>query len=234
LNLVVILVAPRNPLNIGAAARAMQNFGCEVLRLVNPYQVAFREAVSAVSAAPLLQSAVEFDTLADAVADCSLIVGTTSIGHRELQHPLMLLAPGAKAIRRASGKIALLFGSEKFGLSNDDISHCHWLMRIPTVDQSRSMNLGQAVAVCLYEIARSPVTPTEPKKARLSTMREIEQMTQMLLEASRRSGYLNPVVASSTENKVRRMVRRLNLSARDVSVWMGMLRQILWKLGNSE
>jgi TrmH family RNA methyltransferase len=234
LNLVVILVAPRNPLNIGAAARAMQNFGCKVLRVVNPYQVAFREAVSAVSAAPLLQSAQEFDTVADAVADCSLVVGTTSIGHRELQHTLKLLPPGAKAIRRAPGKTALLFGSEKFGLSNDDISHCHWLMRIQTMDQSRSMNLGQAVAVCLYEIARSPVTPAEPKQSGPATMREIEQMTQMLLEASRRSGYMNPVVASSTENKVRRMVRRLNLSARDVSVWMGMLRQILWKLGNSE
>ena len=234
MNLVVILVAPRNPLNIGAAARAMQNFGYEVLRVVNPYQVAFREAVSAVSAAPLLQSAQEFDTVADAVADCSLVVGTTSIGHRELQHPLKLLAPGASIIRRTSGNVGLLFGSEKFGLSNDDLSHCHWLMRIPTVDQSRSMNLGQAVAVCLYEIARSQATPSEPKRIKLAPMREIEQMTQMLLDASRRSGYMNPVVATSTENKVRRMVRRLNLSARDVSVWMGMLRQILWKLGNSK
>ena len=234
MNLVVILVAPRNPLNIGASARAMQNFGYEVLRVVNPYQVAFREAVSAVSAAPLLQSAREFDTVADAVADCSLVVGTTSIGHRELQHSLKLLAPGARTIRRTSGNVGWLFGSEKFGLSNDDLSHCHWLMRIPTVDQSRSMNLGQAVAVCLYEIARSPVKSTKPKKTRPATMRELEQMTQMLLDASRRSGYMNPVVATSTENKVRRMVRRLNLSGRDVSVWMGMLRQVLWKLGNSE
>jgi TrmH family RNA methyltransferase len=212
----------------------MQNFGCEVLRVVNPYQVAFREAVSAVSAGPILQSAQEFDTVADAVADCSLVIGTTSIGHRELQHPLKLLPPGAKVIRRAPGKTALLFGSEKFGLSNDDISHCHWLMRIQTVDQSRSMNLGQAVAVCLYEIARLPTVPNKANQPSPATMRELEQMTQMLLEASRRSGYMNPVVASSTENKVRRMVRRLNLSARDVSVWMGMLRQILWKLGNSE
>jgi len=234
LNLVVILVAPRNPLNIGAAARAMQNFGYDVLRVVNPYQVAFREAVSAVSAAPLLQAAEEFDTVADAVADCSLAIGTTSIGHRELQHPLKLLAPGARALRRVAGKVGLLFGSEKFGLSNDDLSHCHWLMRIPTVDLSRSMNLGQAVAVCLYEIARSPAMPNKANPPRSATMRELEQMTQMLLDASRRSGYMNPVVATSTENKVRRMVRRLNLSGRDVAVWMGMLRQILWKLGNSE
>ena len=231
MNLVVILVAPRNPLNIGAAARAMQNFGYDVLRVVNPYQVAFREAVSAVSAAPLLQAAKEFDTVADAVADCSLVVGTTSIGHRELQHPLKLLAAGAQDLRRTAGRAGLLFGSEKFGLSNDDLSHCHWLMRVPTTG---SMNLGQAVAVCLYEIARSPTLPNKANPPRSATVRELEQMTQMLLDASRRSGYMNPVIATSTENKVRRMVRRLNLSGRDVSVWMGMLRQILWKLGNSE
>src|SRR5258708_11966221 len=104
LNLVVILVATRNPLNIGAAARAMQNFGCDVLRVVNPYQVAFREAVSAVSAAPLLHAAREFETVAEAVADCFLVVGTTSVGHRELVHPLWLLAPGAAIIRRAMAK----------------------------------------------------------------------------------------------------------------------------------
>ena len=86
-------------------------------------------------------------------------------------------------------------------MSNDDLSHCHWLMRIPTVDQSRSMNLGQAVAVCLYEIARSSATRREPKKFKPATMGEIEQITQMLLEAGRRSGYINPVVAASSEDE---------------------------------
>ena len=209
----------------------MQNFGYEPLRVVNPYHVAFREAVSAVSAAPLLKAAKEYATVADAVADCTLVVGTTSIGHRELQHPLRLLAPGARLIRRASGRVALLFGSEKFGLSNDDLSHCHWLVRIPTAG---SMNLGQAVAVCLYEISRISAKPGAPKKAKPATMGQIERITQMLLEASRRSGYLNPVVAASTENKVRRMVRRLDISAGDVAMWLGVLRQILWKLRNTK
>jgi TrmH family RNA methyltransferase len=233
-NLVVVLVAPRNPLNIGAAARAMQNFGYEVLRVVNPYQVAFREAVSAVSAAPLLRSAQEFDTVAEAVADCSLVIGTTAIGHRDLQQPLRPLEPAAKLLRKATGRVGLLFGSEKFGLSNDDLSHCHWLLNIPTVSR-RSMNLGQAVAVCLYELARSPSKKqSEPKRSRAATAGEVEQLTRMLLEASRRSGYVNPVVASSTENKVRRMLRRMDITGHDVSIWLGILRQILWKLGKSE
>ena len=96
MHLAVVLVSPRNPLNIGAAARAMQNFGCGTLRVVNPYEVAFREAVSAVSAAPLLKAAQEFKTVAEAVARLSSVVGTTSIGHRSCSTPFifLLLAPG--------------------------------------------------------------------------------------------------------------------------------------------
>src|SRR6266571_5515653 len=120
-NLRVVLVETRNPLNIGAAARAMANFGFSRLRVVNPYDVAFREARSAVGAAPLLASAIEFATVADAVADCRLVVGTTSVGHRELQHPIRRLEFGARLILRKLPitPVALLFGSEKFGLSND-------------------------------------------------------------------------------------------------------------------
>src|SRR6185436_1649821 len=100
-NLRVVLVSTRNPLNIGAAARAMANFGFADLRVVNPYDVAFREARSAVGAAPLLASAREFPSVAAAVADCTLVVGTTSLGHRGLQHPLRRLEYGARLIRPA-------------------------------------------------------------------------------------------------------------------------------------
>jgi TrmH family RNA methyltransferase len=231
----VVLVAPRNPLNIGAAARAMANFGCARLRVVNPYAVAFREARSAVGAAPLLASAEEFATVAAAVADCALVVGTTSVGHRELRHPLRRLESGALVMRRTAGPIALLFGSEKFGLSNEDMGHCHWLMRIPTVDLDRSMNLGQAVAVCLYELARNPrAAATRPEKLKAALAAETEQISAMLAEALERSGYIKPLTAASAQTKVRRLVRRLNLTARDAAVVLGMLRQILWKLGARE
>ena len=230
----VVLVAPRNPLNIGAAARAMANFGFSRLRVVNPYEVAFREARSAVRAAPLLTAAEEFTNVGDAVADCRLVVGTTSVGHRELQHPLRRLEYGARLIRRhlAEGPAALLFGSEKFGLSNEEMSHCHWLIRIPTVDLDRSMNLGQAVAVCLYELARDPkAVAARPEKLKAASAVDVEQITAMLLEALEQSGYMNPLTSGSTKTKVRRLVRRLNLTARDAPVVLGMLRQILWKLG---
>jgi tRNA/rRNA methyltransferase len=233
-NLRVVLVSTRNPLNIGAAARAMANFGFSRLCVVTPYDVAFREARSAVGAAPLLHKAEEFATLPDAVADCKLVVGTTSIGHRELQHPLRRLEYGAKLMLRALpvAPVALVFGSEKFGLSNDDLSHCHWLMRIPTVGQDLSMNLGQAVALCLYEMARDPKAEVaKPAKIVGATAAETEAITRRLLEALEKSGYVNPVTAGSTDEKVRRLVRRLDISARDVPVILGMLRQILWKLG---
>ena len=127
----VVLVATRNPLNIGAAARAMSNFGFLRLRVVIPYEAAFREARSAVGASALLSNAEEYKSVAEAVADCTLVVGTTAVRHRELQHPLRRLEYGARLIRKqlGSNRVALLFGSEKFGLSNQDLSHCHWLVR---------------------------------------------------------------------------------------------------------
>lgn len=230
------MVATRNPVNLGAAARAMANFGFARLRVVNPYEVAFREARSAVGAAPLLRQAEEYRTLDEAVADCRLVVGTTSVGHRELQHSLRRLEYGARLIRKsmAAGPVALLFGSEKFGLSNEDLGHCHWLMRIPTVSQNLSMNLGQAVALCLYELARDPkAAAARPDKIKPALAAENEQITALLIEGLRLSGYINPVTASSTEEKVRRLVRRLNIAGRDAPVLLGMLRQILWKLGDS-
>jgi tRNA/rRNA methyltransferase len=228
------MVSTRNPLNIGAAARAMANFGFSRLRVVNPYDLAFREARSAVGAAPLLKDAEKLPSVADAVADCRLVVGTTSVGHRELQHSIRRLEYGARLIRRAleRGPVALLFGSEKFGLTNPDLSHCHWLMRIPTASHDLSMNLGQAVALCLYELARDPkAVMARPEKIQPASAAETEQITLLLLEALGRSGYLNPVTAASSEEKVRRLVRRLHLAAKDAPVLLGMLRQILWKIG---
>jgi len=239
----VVLVAPRNPLNIGAAARAMSNFGVFDLRLVNTYEVAFREARSAVKARDVLARAREFPTLADAVADCALVVGTTSIGHRVLEHPLRRLEMGGRIIRAklaraqptreqlTQGSVALLFGSEKFGLSNEDLSHCHWLMRIPTRAEHSSMNLGQAVAVCLYEIARSPTAARQGIETRAAaSAAELERLTALLEEVLAASGYVHKRVEGSTELKLRRLVRRMQLSAHDAQAWLGMLRQIRWKL----
>ncbi len=229
----VVLVSPRDPLNIGAAAQAMSNFGVYELRLVNPYEVAFREARSAVKAQDVLAQAREYPTLAEAVADCALVVGTTSIGHRALEHPLRRLEMGGRLIRRklAEAPVALLFGSEKFGLANEDMSHCDWLLRIPTREEHGSMNLGQAVAVCLYELARSPVAARQvPESRSTASAGDLERITALLDEVLETSGYVHDRMAGSTRLKLRRLVRRAHWSAHDAEIWLGMLRQIRWKL----
>jgi tRNA/rRNA methyltransferase len=235
----VILVAPRNPLNIGAAARAMSNFGFFHLRVVSPYELAFREARSAVGAAPLLARAEEFKTVAEAVEDCTLVVGTTAVGKRRLQHPVRRLDQAARFLCKtlAGSRVALLFGSEKRGLSNEDLSYCNWLLRIPTQEEHRSMNLGQAVAVCLYELARDLQAVMKPEKHVPATAADLERLTALLLDALRSSGYLKSGPGGSpkrrsaapTEEKIRRLVRRLHLSAMDAKVTLGIFRQILWK-----
>jgi tRNA/rRNA methyltransferase len=230
----VVLSSPRNPLNIGAAARAMSNFGFSHLRLVNAYDVAFREARSAVRAGHVLEAARQFPTMAEAVADCSLVVGTTVAGRRELQHSVRRLEYGGRLIRKrlASGPVALLFGSEKTGLSNEDMAHCHWLMRIPTREGHGSMNLGQAAAICLYELVRDPTAAlARPERKKRADAASLECFTDILLDVLERSGYVHKRVEASTEMKVRRLVRRLDLSAHDAEIWLGILRQILWKLG---
>jgi TrmH family RNA methyltransferase len=221
----VVLVSPRNPLNIGASARAMRNFGFSRLRLVNPYQVAFQEARSAVHAHQILRDAQEYPTLAEAIADCSLVVGTTSLGHRELQHTLRGVEYAGRLIRKrlASAPVALLFGSEKFGLSNDDLTYCHWLLRIGA---KGSMNLGQAVAVCLYELVRNPAPPT-PDARKPAAAGDLDRLTNLLSEVLAESGYVHSEGAGA---KIRRLVRRLNLAGHDAEIWLGMLRQIHWKL----
>ncbi|HKC70706.1 MAG TPA: RNA methyltransferase, partial [Terriglobales bacterium] len=223
--LCVVLVGTRNPLNLGAAARAMSNFGFARLRAVNPYEIAFREARSAVGAEAVLREAEEYKTVAQAVADCSLVVGTTAGSRRDLIQPLRTLQEGTAELRRQmlTGRVALLFGSEKRGLSNQDINHCHWLMRIPTRAEHPSMNLGQAVAVCLYELAREVSATASTHESKTASSGEIERITALMFEALSASGYVKPRTAASTEEKLRRLVRRLQLPAQDTEVWMGML-----------
>jgi TrmH family RNA methyltransferase len=228
----VVLVNTRNPLNIGAAARAMSNFGFSSLRVVNPYEPGFREAKSAVGAAALLKNAEQYDSVAGAVADCTLVVATTAARRRNLQHQVRRLEDGVRLIRRRlkSNRVAILFGSEKSGLSNEEMSHADWLMRIPTSQQNISMNLGQAVAVCLYELIRDAKTGTEAEKLARASAGEIERITAMLLDALHASGYVGRRRVADIDERMRRLVKRLHLPARDTVLWLGILHQINWKL----
>jgi len=217
----VVLVAARNPLNIGAVARAMSNFGFSSLRLVDPFGPSYREARSAVGASEILAAAKRYKTVADAVADCTLVVGTTAVRNRDLQHPLRRPEYGARLIRRRlrAEPVALLFGSEKFGLSNEE---------------NISMNLGQAAAVCLYELIRDSKQERAAQQLKPATAEELERITTLLLEALQTSGFLDRRRVSDADERIRRLVRRLRLPERDAVIWMGMLRQMLWKMNQGK
>lgn len=209
----------------------MSNFGFSRLRLVNPYDVAYREARSAVGASEVLAHAEEFASVADAVTDCTFVIGTTGARARVVEQPLLRLEAAAPVIRKhlARGPVALLFGSEKTGLSRSQLAHCHALLRIPTREAHLSMNLGQAVAVSLYELIRHARVARGELPAR-ATVGDVERITALLLDALRASGYVKPRDAGSTEQKLRRLVRRLQIAPGDAELLMGMLRQIGWKL----
>jgi TrmH family RNA methyltransferase len=233
----VVLVRARNPNNIGAVARAMHDFGFRHLRVVNEYAVPFATARSAVDASDVVAGAVEFSSVAEAVADCTLVVGTTAVGERALLHPLHALPEAAVDIKGAlaqAGRVALLFGSEKTGLSNDELSHCHWLLTIPMAQHEEvrhpSMNLGQAVAVCLYDLVRQPGVMAGGDALGGAESGEVERLTALLTEVLEETGYTKRHPANCDEEQIRRLVLRLGMAANDVPVWMGILRQILWKI----
>ena len=202
----MVLVRARNPSNIGAVARAMHDFGFRHLRVVNEFAVPFEAAKSAVDASAVLAAAEQFGSVAEAVADCTLVVGTTAVGERVLQHPLRVLPEAACGGAGASGaersaRVALLFGSEKTGLSNEELSHCHWLLTIPMEEHEGvrhpSMNLGQAVAVCLYELVRGGgVGAVRVGVPAAATGAEVERVTALLMEVLEKAEY---ATASSGE-----------------------------------
>ncbi len=243
---VVVLVRARNPSNIGASARAMHDLGFRHLRIVNEFPVPFQAAKAAVDASSVVNAALEFPTVAEAVADCTVIFGTTAVGERVLEHPLQPLPEAAASIRTQlasdpNAKVAILFGSEKTGLSNDELSHCHALLTIPMnplAERHLSMNLGQAVAVILYAISdttsdrvphleqslRTRWDESDPEASAPSG--EIERLTTLLRSLLDASGYTRRHPANSREPTIRRLVRRMALNPTDAQVWTGILRQL--------
>jgi TrmH family RNA methyltransferase len=241
---VVVLARARNPNNIGAVARAMHDFGFRHLRVVNDYAVPFETARSAVDASDVIAAAKVCSSIAEAVADCTLVVGTTAVGERALQHPLHALPEAVAKIKKelargdGGGRAALLFGSEKTGLSNDELSHCNWLLTIPMQQHEEvrhpSMNLGQAAAVCLYELVRQTDAIPDAGVPAAAEAGELERLTVLLTEVLEQTGYTKRHPANCDEGQIRRLVLRMGVSAGDAPVWMGILRQILWKVQGAD
>jgi len=234
----VVLVSPRNPLNIGAAARAMANFGFSRLAVATSYQENWREARSAVGAPDVLLNARSTESLGEAVTACTLVVGTGSLTYRKPDQRVVSLPDlpalvGGELAR--GGRVAIVFGPEKHGLTREDLSHCHMLVEIPTDTRQPSMNLGQAVAVCLYEVAihsfpperdahRSEETKIAAISGRLEILADVIEQTMVATE------YSPAAMRDSNRHDLRVLLRRMALSEADTRRVLGLFRRIQWWL----
>jgi tRNA/rRNA methyltransferase len=232
-----VLVRPRNPLNIGAAARAMANFGFREMVAVAPYEPVWQETRSAVGAEKIVTEARAVETLIEALGDASVVLGTTAGSRRNLDRDPIPLPdlPEWLRQRRARGRVAILFGSEKTGLSSEDLSYCHALVRIPTVADCPSMNLGQAVAVCAYELARAGLVPSRPLQvtvhlSQLAGAQSLDHLFERIARVLDQVGYLKPKSRLATLLKLRRMLLDQDLTNHDARILGGILAQIEWRI----
>ncbi|MGC9225352.1 MAG: RNA methyltransferase [Terracidiphilus sp.] len=246
----VVLVSPRNPLNIGAAARAMTNFGFSRLSVVAPYEPHWHEAKSAVGAEELLKNARRTESLQEAVTECTLVIGTGTLAHRRPEQPALALPrlrPRIDQELERGGGVALVFGPEKHGLTRKNLALCHLLVEIPTDPRQPSINLGQAVAVCLYELAAergaSPgAGGNEKSAARLmhadpdesalapASMRDLDLLAEVIAETMQAADYSPAAMQRANRHDLDLLLRRLVLTRGDARRILGLFRRILWRL----
>ncbi|MFN0120185.1 MAG: RNA methyltransferase [Blastocatellia bacterium] len=222
----IVLARPRDPNNIGAAARAMKNFGLTRLAVVTPWKPVWDEAVSAVNALDVLTNARVCAAMSEAIDKCTLVVGTAD--PRRAGQAIYTPADLAAELRATDHRLALVFGSEKHGLTNAELSHCHRLMSIPTVPDCPSMNLGQAVAVCCYELsrARETITGADSLPADRAASGELENTLGLLLNVLDRAGFVAPGNERKMEQTLRQSLLRLGLTSREIRTMCGALRRI--------
>jgi tRNA/rRNA methyltransferase len=228
-NIRIVLVRPRGGANVGAVARAMKNMGLHDLVLVRPAIVrTFWSKTMAVHAEDVLNRARRCDSLAEAVADCGLVVGTTCRGgsYREGAEPprdvAIRMVPAAR-----SNPVALVFGPEDHGLNNDDLKLCQQLISIPTDSGYTSLNLAQAVMVCCYELFLA-AEKTAGTVQVLATAERVEFMFQRLQAAFLSIGFLHADNPDHIMFAFRRFLGRAQMEERDVSILLGLARQIEW------
>lgn len=233
----VVLVRPRNPLNIGAAARAMLNFGFQNLAVVAPHEPVWQEAKSAVGAEAVLRQADAYSDMAAAIEDCTLVIGTSSLARRQVSQPTVSLdhlAAVLKKTRRQRTRLALVFGPEKTGLSKEDLSRCHWIVRIPTSPGCPTMNLGQAVAVCCYELRRlmskQDVVFSGTSPASQGGLERMLQAIEQLVQGAR--GPSTPT--RGYKARLRQMLLRSAMTSEDVTLALGALRDLSWRIQHTQ
>ncbi len=234
-NIAVVMVETLYPENIGAAARACANFGVKDLVLVRPKSLDQEKmrAMATKGGLPVLENMKIYENLEEALAPFNYVVGTTArLGRqRKVTETIREAAPRLVSLSHQN-KIAILFGNEKWGLTNEDLYHCHLAVTIPTAEAA-SLNVAQAVVIILYEIfnfkAEVPL-----KKPTLATVQELEPMYRILKETLEAIDYVphdNVVLWMTT---IRRFLSRLELTSQEVRIIQGFCKNLLWHLRHKD
>jgi TrmH family RNA methyltransferase len=230
----IVLVEPSHPGNIGAAARAMKNMGLEELALVRPQCFPHADATArAAGAADLLLRARVVSTLGEAIGDCGLVVGTTA---RSREQHWSVLPPRAAATRivaaSRSSAVAILFGSERIGLTNDELACCQWLLRVPTNPAYDSLNLAMAVQIVAYEIQLArDAPPAAPERATpTATVRELQALYDHLAQVMTEVGFEDRTAAGvHLMSRLRHIFQRAELDQNEVNILRGLLTAVQGK-----
>ncbi len=228
---VIVLVRPSRPANVAAACRAMKNMGLGALRIVAPPTNlnATENRALAYGAWDVLDAAAKPATLLGAVADATLVVGTSGKAGSEAWTPRELAREAAQ--RTDGGRVAVVFGPESSGLTNEELALCHAIVRIPTDDRQPSLNLAQAVLIVSYELllaVPAPASLPEPPPAALAKAGELERALCELRSALRDLGYLNPQNPGAILAELRALLVRAAPSPREVSLLRGLARHLAW------
>ncbi len=230
-NICVVLVEPQGPRNIGSVCRAMMNFGLSDLRLVNPQtdHLLHEARQMAVKATVVLEAARIYDSLESALADCVHSIATTRRFGRyreDMLHP-------DEAARQllpitTENRAALVFGREDKGLHTSELDLCQQFVTIPTDERLPSMNLAQAVALCLYEIKKAlgEMSGKVHGRKQLADNQTLEQMYQHMQESLTRVGFLNPQNPDHIMRAFRRILGRSGLNEREVRIMRGLFSQM--------
>jgi tRNA/rRNA methyltransferase len=232
----IVLVNPLYGGNVGSICRCMANMGLTDLVLVAPGPLNMAEArMMAVAAENLLQARRELSTLAEAVADCGLVMGTTSKAGLYRAHAKTPREWAPRILEAAAaGTVALVFGRENWGLTNEELQLCTHLIQIPSHPDYPSLNLAQATMICAYELyvaAETYMPPLEKSQEVPSVVRE--RMFAMWRELLLEVGFMSEEKALHMMLGVRRIFARAPLTEDDARIMMGIARQTLWKIHSS-
>ena len=231
-NIRIVLTRPLYGGNVGSVCRAMMNMGLSDLAVVSPslglHEVEVRKM--SLHAVELYHQRSDFQTLAEAVADCHVVAGATARGGLYRAHSRTLRAWAPELIASAqAGKVAVVFGPEDHGLTNEEVALCNRLIEIPSTERYRSINLAQAVMICCYELyTAADLFQPDPERSPEATSVQRERMYGFWEKALLNIGFMDADTSEHMMQGVRRILSRGSLTDRDVRILMGIARQADW------